>query len=98
MGLGEAAGFSTGQLEARQEDPLMPLRSVQIPYQNDAWATLEADFPLTSACWDQMMSTLNVMHRALTVHMHQWHYDGHKEPKWTCTVCNRSSSEANALP
>lgn len=41
------------------------MKDIQLPYSNDAWATLSAPFPLDKAAWDQMIAVLQAMKPAL---------------------------------
>ena len=36
-------------------------RTIQLPYDHDAWAQLQATFPLTEQEWSQLMSLLDAM-------------------------------------
>jgi hypothetical protein len=43
------------------------MRTIQLPYSADAWATLEAAFPITPEAWEQLMAVLVAMKPALAV-------------------------------
>ena len=37
------------------------MKDIQLPYSNNAWATLRAPFPLNQAEWDQLIAVLQIM-------------------------------------
>lgn len=42
-------------------------RAVPIPLSANEWVTLQGDFPLTEAAWDQLLRVLDVMKPGLVV-------------------------------
>ncbi len=63
--LGATPGM-TGNADTPTPDIQMPdMRTVQLPYSRKQWALLQAEFPMTSASWDQMMAVLAAMKPSL---------------------------------
>jgi hypothetical protein len=47
-------------------DVQMPMkRTIQLPYSRSGWALLQAEFPMSSAAWDQMLAVLQAMKPSL---------------------------------